>query len=391
MYPQNKKTLYTIGVSIILTLILLLTSPRFQFYIQYFNGKTYDLLNQMDIKFHPAPPSFNKVVLIGIDNPTVMHMPYRWPYPRTVFAKIVDNLKNAGAKIIAFDFVFIGKSEKEDEDIQLKKSLENAGAILATSIDEEGNIGLYSNGIFQSGITSGIVTKITDADGIARKKFAYLINFQDPNKAYLSWGMQILKKDRDIDLSTFDSQTDFIAFKSRSGEYWKIPVEPKTKDFLIRFRAHTFDFPRISLYKIYTGDFNPLDVKNKIALIGFISTVFADLHNTPIGWLPGITLNANGFLTISNHDFIKSVPWYIDILIILIGVIIAAYLASLLHVKRALIYIGFFGMAAFYFSSYLLFTHNYIWNYSLFPVAILVCPSLAKKIVDFSENLWFNK
>jgi len=375
---MSRQTGYIILISLILASLLLLFAHNVAL-INRIHWKIYGALLRIECALRAAPSAINDMLLVIIDNETLQNMPQRWPYPRSDFVKVIENLKRAQAKLIAFDFAFLGKSIGPD-DILLKTALEyNGKVILAMAINEEGMVDLATVSSLSEGIPSGIITKLQDRDGVTRRNLTYLVSEKEPNKGLLSWEMQILKAAKGINLHSLTSNGPTVTFKNDSGEEWVVPVNPKTKSFLINFRAYTANFPRISFYRVVTGNFDPLLVKDKIVLVGLLSSVLQDLHHTSLGWLPGITLNANAFLTLYAHDFIKDVPRYVEQLIVVIGVIIAAFFVSLLKLQKARILITL-EIFLFLVLSYILLIHGYIWNYFLFPLAVVICPFLGKKI-----------
>ena len=75
----------------------------------------YSKLLRLEHKFRPLPSEINDIVLVTIDNHTLNSMAERWPYPRSCFAAVIDNLKKAGAKAIGFDFIFYGDSTEDEK------------------------------------------------------------------------------------------------------------------------------------------------------------------------------------------------------------------------------------------------------------------------------------
>jgi len=346
------------------------------------NRRLCDQLIKVRYNLCKRPPAINDITLVLIDNDTLKKMPSRWPYPRSDFAKVIDNLKKAGAKTIAFDFVFLGSSSPQDDSL-LKNALENNdNIVLACSVNERGALDFHSLpalGLAKE-VPAGIITKIQDKDGVTRRALTYLVADSAPDKGYLSWEMQVLKMAESVSLDSFSSSKDRVVFKNSSAKLWSIPVTPGTKSFMINFTAHTPDFRLLSFYDVLKNNFDPSAVKNKIALIGLASSLFADLHNTPIGWLPGITLNANSFLTLYGRHFLNPVPGWVGYILIIIGVAIASLLVSALKAGAAYILISA-EIALFFLLSYLLLMAGYIWNYSDFPIALIICPAAAKKIL----------
>lgn len=379
MPEQSKKIVPIIVIGLLITIPLIFLTDNLPF-IDFTHWKLYDILVKIDYKLRPPPSTIKDIVLVTIDNDTLKNMPQRWPYPRSVFAKVIENLMLAQTKVIAFDFVFFGESTTR-EDEPLKTALrDNSKIILASAIAEDGSLNLFSLPGLSKDIPSGIITKLQDRDGITRRNLTYLVEEKELHKGFLSWEMQILKAVKSIDLSSLASNNKIISFQNDKGQNWTIPVDPETKSFLINFRAHTIDFNRISFYRVFKGDFYPDLIKNKIVLVGMVSSLFADLHNTSLGWLPGITLNANAFLTLYTHNFLKNVPRYIEVFILMCAVFLSGLLISLLKIKIALFLIT--GEIFFFFIlSYLALAQGYIWNYSLLPLAVSLSSFLSKNLL----------
>lgn len=379
MQVKIRKSALIIAISLLLLGIFL-------FFVHYLplastvHWKLYDALVKIEYKFNHPPPEIKNIVLVTIDNDTIKNMAERWPYPRSYFARAIENLRSAGAGAIGFDFAFFGKSNPSSDDALLIKSLEGEnGIVLATTINEKGSLDRSTIPGLSGNIPSGIVTKLQDPDGIMRRNLTYLVSDKEPHKGFLSWEMQIFKTAKGLKGPSLSDDRFLVSLRGDTGEKWTVPVDPDTKSFLINFRAHTVDFNRISFYNVQKGDFDPVLVKNKIVLVGLVSLLFGDLHNTPLGWLPGLTLNANAFLTLYAQDFIDSVAWQIEVLTILAGVILSAFFISFFSMKKAIVLI-LGEVLLFFLLSYILLARGWIWNYSVFPTAIMLCPVLGKKI-----------
>jgi adenylate cyclase len=372
------KHVRTLVIGIILT-ILFLFSEKYISPAKLISLKIYDILNRIEYRLHKPPSQIKDIVIVSIDNETIGKMPYRWPYPRSIFASAIKNLMLAQAKVIAFDFVFLGKSE-EIEDQALREALsDNDKIILASTIDENGALNIRSLPSLAVNVPSGIVTKLQDIDGEIRRNLTYLISDEIPPKGFLSWEMAILKSVEGLTVTPIKGDECYLSIKNDEGEKWLIPVDCYNKSFMINFLAHTGDFKRIPLYNAYTGNFDPSAVKDKIVLVGFVSSLLGDIHNTPIGWMPGIILNANSFLTLYTHSFIKDVPVRLDRFLAIIGVLLSTMILLLFDKKTAGIFIAA-QIAVFFIISYALLTMGYMWDYFAFPFSVAVFPALSTHI-----------
>ncbi len=376
-----KRILITI-TSLLLTITALSLSDFLPF-IKSMDRAFYGALLNAEYILRRPPRAINDILLVTIDNETLERMPHKWPYPRSDFVTVIKNLKKSDPWVIAFDFAFYGKSN-DPENVMLENALKSDPQIVgAIAINERGELD-FSNNLAAKETTTGIITKLQDSDEIMRRCLTYLISGDknDPGRAFLSWEMQMLKAAKGIDIESFDSEGSTLKFRSQSGKEWVIPVDSDTKSFLIRFRARTRDFQRISFYRVLKGDFDPWMVRNKIIIIGVASALLQDLQRTSIGWVPGITLNANAFLTLYTGIFLKNAPKYLEYLILVIGVMLAAFFMTALSFWRTAAFI-LIEIAAFFILSYILLLHGYIWNYALFVLLISALPLVSKKIVYY--------
>lgn len=85
----------------------------------------FDLLS----KVTAAGESNLPIIVVGIDDASVAELDLRWPWPRSLHAKLIDTLVADGAAVVAFDVVFNSASTPED-DAALEKSIANAGNVV---------------------------------------------------------------------------------------------------------------------------------------------------------------------------------------------------------------------------------------------------------------------
>ena len=381
---KKYRTGLIIFLSLSLSIIFLFFLPRLPSVKNIFQWRIYDILQKTELRLICHTRGINDIVLVTIDNETIKNMDKKWPYSRPIFAQAIRNLKEAQPKIIAFDFIFYGTSQNgnEGDDVQLKASLQDGTKVIfGAPIDEEGQINTSSSQAISGNISYGIATKLQDFDEVTRRGLTYLVGKENDKACFLSFEMQLLKNIRDIDISTLRADKDIVSFSNKSGENWAVPVDPDTKSFLINFRANTRDFKRVSFYKILRGDFDTRRIKDKIVIIGLLSSLLGDFHNTAIGWLPGITLNANSFLTIYSHNFLKTLPDNIERLFVLIWTLIASFFIAKLNTKKVFLVI-IANISAFFLLSLFLLTIGYIWDYFTLLCCIVLPPILSIKAYD---------
>jgi adenylate cyclase len=92
----------------------------------------FDSFTVLAAKGAGAPPS---VVVVGIDEPSFAEVGLRWPWPRALHARLIEEVARGGASVIAFDVVFSEPVSPED-DAELARAIRESGrVVLAGDID----------------------------------------------------------------------------------------------------------------------------------------------------------------------------------------------------------------------------------------------------------------
>ena len=369
---------FIIVISVILTVSLLIIGaliPLKNPVHWYIYGK----LLRLEHAIRPLPSQISDITLGTIDNNTLNTMAERWPYPRSCFAKVIDNLKKAGAKAIGFDFVFYGSSTEEEKELFRQAIGSERNVVLGAGIDEEGRLSYSTAAELKDIASSGLVTKLQDNDGVIRKCPTYFVKHSESKKGFLSWELLLMRAAKELDMNSLESEGKVLSFEKSGGQPCRIPVEADTKAFIIHYRANTVDFNRISFVSVFNGNFDQALVRDKIVICGLVSALLQDVHNTPFGWLPGVTLNANTFLNVYSGDFLREVPAGIEIALIFLCVAALPIAKSFLRRYISILSIAAFEILVFFILSYILLVNGYVWNYFIFPFVIAFTPALCKK------------
>jgi len=72
--------------------------------VQFLRLKTFDFYQQQKPRDIP-PPAGKPVTIIDLDEQSLSEIG-QWPWPRTTVAKLIENLMQMGAALVAFDIVF---------------------------------------------------------------------------------------------------------------------------------------------------------------------------------------------------------------------------------------------------------------------------------------------
>jgi len=315
------------------------------------------------------------VVLVTIDDESFDILPERWPWPRSYYASVIENLSRAGASVIGLDVILdIPDIENPQNDSMLARAIDSAGNVVLTGKIEQSSrlksyyfqvkpIQLFLNAANGSW---GLGSIQVDDDGFYRR---YIVAQEHRGEYIPSFALEILKK-----YKNFRSKADYLTDKNIfSINGLKIPLYDQGT-ILIDYAGPASTFPRYSFNSVIDDtSFNlgieDLDYfeqlqkdkvfKDKIVLIG--STV-SELHdNFPTPFLsykdspremPGVEIHANAINTILNNLHFNKPNYLVTLLIALILLVLIQFFSirfsTLLSAIFALVLILLFISAAFY-------------------------------------------
>ena len=92
------------------------------------------------------------ITIVGIDEPSLAQVGKQWPWPRSLYAKVVDELARSGALVIVLDLMFSEPSTPAED------------AALASAIERAGNVVLASNMDFQETPHARLWTRMDPID-----------------------------------------------------------------------------------------------------------------------------------------------------------------------------------------------------------------------------------
>jgi len=132
------------------------------------------------------PPS--DIIVVAIDEPSFAEISKQWPWPRSIHARLIDQLKKARAKVIGFDVLFAERSQP-DEDEALERAIREAGNVVLVSERAVIDDPLFRHTIrvdpiepLKEAAAIGITTLPIDPDGTVRRD--YLLSPDMPSFAF---------------------------------------------------------------------------------------------------------------------------------------------------------------------------------------------------------------
>lgn len=252
-----------------------------------------------------TPPD---VAVVGIDDVTFGELRTRWPFRRTLHARAVTALHEAGARQIVYDIQFTEPSEIEADDLALYDALAGApGTILATTEVGPGgttNVLGGDENLAAIGVRAAAGYLPKDGRGVVRR-FTRSVDGLDTLAVASAEG--VLGRPLADDLVPADGA--LIDYRGRPGTIRQIPFSTV----------------------ISPGWDPPAWLEGAIVVVGASSPSLQDVHLTPTSDgnpMSGPEVQANAIWTALHGVPLREAPDWLDILAI-VAMGIAAPLAAL--------------------------------------------------------------
>jgi len=325
--PLNLRAILLLGT---LTLVLLLQIaglfPNVTTPLEQMEYSARDILMRLRGKESPS----DDIVIVAIDDESFSGTGFQWPWPRSYFAEIVDQINAGGGKVIGVD-IFLSEPDPIDGNDQLfadalgrSTSAVNVLQILKKGDDQFSSFTLvrplspYRNVLDGIGITSFV----RDEDAIIRSMQA----FDSYNgEVYYHWAFEVARLYLGVELSSNPTDKS-IQFNGKT-----VPLN--AGQLLVNFTGPAGSYPTYSAYSVALGDVleqDPDAFRGKIVLIGATTVTLQDIYPTPFSaQIPtsGVEIVASTIDTLINGKYItQASTWMAFLITILAGLL--AYLIS---------------------------------------------------------------
>jgi adenylate cyclase len=344
-----------IGTGLVITLcaaLLLMFQPLL---VRQAELRIYDLM----LSGRNSPPTPDLPVQVVIDEES-LNAYGQWPWPRYRMARLVERLHDAGAKVVALDFLMpepdrtspeiiiaerrrdrepaaaiSSSGDKDSNSLLLARAISMGETVLGYFFDFVGAGGSQGHGtpvvpegmVVTKGIGSDsgfpkpvamirsiqVLTDATRAEGFtnathdcdgALRRVPLLLPYE--GKLYPSLGLAALlltSDDRRLSLTQVSSETALLWGKRR------IPLDNEG-NLLLDYRVGESSFTYLSARSVLDGKVAPEILKGKIVLVGALAKGLGDYHLVPSGQsLSGLTIHATIIDNILSGRFISRPGW----------------------------------------------------------------------------------
>jgi adenylate cyclase len=236
------------------------------------------------------------VEVVAIDDVTFGELGQQWPFARRLHAKVIDRLRAAGAKVIAYDVQFTEPTNPVDDNA-LADSIQRAHNVVlaASEVDAHGHVAVFGGDdvLRQLGAAWGDTSIKPDGDGIYRRLHYSLQGLQ-------AFAVAAAARAEGLTLPR-------SAFPGGS-----VPID---------FVGHPGAVPTVSFSRVLRGRFPRGLFAGKVVVVGATAPTLQDVHQTAASRsqvMSGAELQANAISSILRGFPLSDSPSWLDVLLIVV-------------------------------------------------------------------------
>jgi len=304
--PSRRGPLQMLGMAVILFTAVALLST------------TIPLIRDLQARFtdtffrlSPSPKQKSDVVLVTIDDESLQRYG-RWPWSRTLLAKLTNNLANAGASVVGLD-ILLSEPQSPEADRALQNALESAHAVIVDKIASYPDGPQWMEPVLlfsQSAAAVGHAQAPLDADSVCRRFPPRELTVDGSRWAF---AVEIARR---VDAKR---TADFLSA-------YGIPIQEDTARVVtakpvlvpIPFRRDAFDTVPA---RIVLQGFDSSFIRGRPVLVGFGTAEIGDRLNTPLHPefpTPGVEVHAQILDGILSGRRLHDLPVWMTALILMV-------------------------------------------------------------------------
>jgi adenylate cyclase len=237
------------------------------------------------------------VAIVAVDDRTFSELGVQWPFPRSLHARVIDRLREAGAKVIAVDVQFTEQTVPR-EDEALLDAVERAGGVVlsTTEVDEHGHSRVFGEERLVHEVAARAANgNVIPEPGGKIRKLRYEVD------GLVSFPVAVAEADTGEEIDPAEMEGD--------GEAW------------IDYRGPPGTLANYSYSRVLRGKVPASAFRGKTVIVGATAPSLQDVHATSTTkdeLMSGPEIQANAAWT-AEHGFpLSSSPLVVDLLLILL-------------------------------------------------------------------------
>jgi adenylate cyclase len=237
------------------------------------------------------------IVVVKVDDRTFSELGVQWPFPRSLHARLIDRLRQAGAQAIAIDIQFTEETAPRQDSALIEAVARAGGVVLSTTeVDSRGRSRIFGGEALVHEIGARAANANFELEpGDTTRKMSYEVD------GLIGFGVATAEAATGKRIEPSELEAD--------GRSW------------IDFRGPPGTFRSYSYSRVLHGQVPAAALRGKTAIVGAWAPSLQDVHATSTtgdGLMAGPELQANAVWT-AEHGFPLSSPGLVlDLLLILL-------------------------------------------------------------------------
>jgi adenylate cyclase len=256
-------------------------------------------LQSVDARFsvRGAQQRPDDIVVVQVDDRTFSELGVQWPFPRSLHGKVIDRLREAGAKAIGFDVQFTEPTVPRQDNALIEAIAREGGVVLSTTeVDAHGHSRIFGGEAVVHEIGARAANTIVEPEpGGTVRKMSYEVD------GMVSFAVATAEAATGEPIDAGELEGD--------GRAW------------IDFRGPPGTFRQVSYSRVLRGEVSPAVFRGKTVVIGASAPSLQDVHPTSTTsdeLMSGPELQANAIWT-AEHGFpLGSSGLALDLLLIVL-------------------------------------------------------------------------
>jgi len=317
-------------------------------------------LDTVDVRFdiRGQQPKPHDISVVAIDDDTFNVLGAQWPFHRRLHARVIDALRQAGAKAIVYDVQFTEQTDPRDDNALIDAVGRARNVVLATTqVDAHGHTNVLGGDrlLRELHTRAGNALLPNDPGGVLRR-VAYSVG----GLKTLSVQAAEVATGRPVARSEFHGKPAWIDYRGPPGR-----------------------FDTISYWRVLRHRFDPRLVRGRIVVVGPTSASLQDVHPTPMSssnLMSGPEVQANAISTVLRGLPLQQDPRSVDILLIVLLGLVGPLTAFRFGALRSILLVLAVG-ALFAVATQLTFNSGLIISF-VYPLGSLILGGVSALAID---------
>jgi adenylate cyclase len=272
----------------------------------------------------------DNIVIIAVDDFSFNWTGYQWPWARSYFAEIVDQVNAGSGKVVGVDIFLFEPDIDPKNDQAFADALGGAPSAVSVVQIFDSPVDTFTVSTLSQPLSpyqqvldgSGITAFTRDEDAIVRSVQAY-DTYND--KTYYHWAFEIARLYLGVEPPSDPTSTS-IQFNGQS-----VPL--RSGQILIDFAGPAETYPTYHASDVHDGitlEENPDAFRGKIILIGATTVTMQDVYPTPFSAqipTPGVEIVANAVDTLISGKYLREAQPWVSLIVTLFAALLAALIS----------------------------------------------------------------